>query len=144
MIKKLMALTLCGMAFGSLMNVFVCIIGVLVTGSEDFLTQTQTGYVSQAIIGMIVGIGWSVPALVYKIEKFSFKLKVLIHMGTGFVVFLPLATYAGWIPTQAGVGVAILSLVLMVAVAFIIWAGFYFYNKDQAKTINKKIKEISK
>ena len=142
--KKIMVLTVSGMALGCLMNVFVCIVGVLITGSEDFLTQTKTGYVAQAITGMIVGIGWSVPAIVYQFEKISLKLKVLIHMGTGFLVFFPLASYAGWIPTEAGMGAVIVSLIFMVGFAFLIWAGFYFYSKDQAKIMNQKIREMSK
>jgi len=92
------------------------------------------------ICGMLVGVGFVLPSMVYENERLAMWLRVLIHMGIGFVVFFITASYAGWIPVESGTGATILFIVMTTATSFLIWTVFYLYNKSIAKKINEQLR----
>lgn len=50
----------------------------------------------------------------------------------------------GWIPTDKGIGAALITIAGEIAVAFIIWVIFYIHQKNLAKEMNRRIEELSK
>jgi hypothetical protein len=98
-------------------------------------------YIRSAICAMIVGVSFFVPTLVYYNDALPMGIRVLIHMGTGLIVYFPSAFIAGWIPISLGVGIIILDIVVMLVIAWIIWLCFYLSNKSMAKRINERIRE---
>lgn len=124
-----------GISWGCTIMVLIGIIFVLF-GQSPFVGEN---YIFQAVCAMIVGIGYSVPSIVYENEQLSLGMKFLIHMGTGSIIYFPIAYFAGWLPTQMGRGVMILCVIFMIAISFLVWLGFYLYYKRECKNINKAI-----
>ncbi len=137
--KKAIIYTLLGIAMGCTIAVIVLLIGIAIN-EEAFFTMTGGEFTTQMICGMLVGVGFVLPSMVYENERLAMWLRVLIHMGIGFVVFFITATYAGWIPLESGTGATILFIVMAIATSFLIWTVFYLYNKSIAKKINEQIK----
>lgn len=100
---------------------------------------------TKMVIGsVIVGIGFGVPTVVYNSEKLPMPVKVLIHMGTGCVIYTIVAYAVGWFggaatPVQ---GLAIAGIQLVVA--FVIWFCFNSYYRKEAKQMNEKIQAMKK
>lgn len=100
---------------------------------------------TKMVIGSaIVGIGFGVPTVVYNSEKLPMPVKVLIHMGTGCVIYTIVAYAVGWFGGSAtpvqGLAIAGIQLV----VAFIIWFCFNSYYRKEAKQMNEKIQAMKK
>lgn len=62
-------------------------------------------------------------------------------MGVGISIYLVCSFYAGWLPVDRGILVITSYIIIIIAVSFIIWTGFYIYNKNEARKINKKLQE---
>ncbi len=101
-------------------------------------------YTKMVIGAMLVGIGFSVPSLVYDSEKLSQVEKILIHMGIGCTVFIAVAFSVGWIPVEAGWKVCALTIVGYLLFAFTVRFFCSRYFRREAKQINEKIQKIQK
>ena len=100
-------------------------------------------FTKMAIGSVIVGIGFSVPSLIYKNSKIPYGLQILIHMGIGCSVMLITAFCVGWIPTSLGIKGILISIVVEIISAFIIWFAFSLYYKQEATKINKQIDKLN-
>ena len=107
----------------------------------DYAASITHNFIAQAIGSMIVGVGFCVPALVYDSKKLPMGLKVLIHMGIGFVIYFIVAFSLKWIDFKYGIAAVTTTIIIAVAVSFLIWLCFYLYYKREAKLLNDKIKE---
>ena len=137
--KQVIIYTLRGIVMGC--TIFI-IIGIAFDIAYNGSFNMNSWYFTKMAVGsMITGIAFNLPALVYKTEKLSIGLKILIHMGIGLATYIGVAFYVGWIPVQAGAWMAAIAVASAILVSFIVWAGFYFYYKNEAKKINAKIKE---
>jgi CDP-diglyceride synthetase len=137
--KKAIFLTLLGIAMGCTIAVIILLVRIAISG-EAFFAMTGTEFTTQMICGMLVGVGFVLPSMVYENERLAMWLQVLIHMGIGFVVFFITASYAGWIPVESGTGATMLYIGIAIAFSFLIWTVFYLYNKSIAKKINEQLK----
>ena len=135
---KIVKMILNGIAWGCTICTFVMLIGAAAVG-DDFLALNAKQFIKQAIGSMIVGIGFTVPCLIYNANRLSRVLQTLIHMGIGFAVYLPIASYLGWLPTDYGVGMLVLSLVIAVVFYFVIWLFYYLHNRKEAARLNEKL-----
>ncbi len=100
-------------------------------------------YTKMVIGAVAVGVGFSVPALIYESEKLSYGIKVLIHMGIGCVILLVTGFAVGWIPREQGIPACVLAAGAQIAVAIVWWAGYTWQFKRMAKKMNDKIKEMN-
>ena len=100
-------------------------------------------FTKMAIGSVIVGIGFSVPALIYKSPKIPYGLQILIHMGIGCSVMLITAFCVGWIPTGLGIKGILISIIIEMISAFIIWFAFSLYYKQEARKINEQIDKLN-
>lgn len=139
---KIMKLLISGICWGCTICVLILMIGAATVG-DSFLDMGADYFIRQAIASMIVGIGFSVPTLIYDKESISRKVQTLIHMGIGFLVFFPIACYFNWIPVSFGLGAILLSVVIALVTFFIIWYGYYLYYKKEAKKMNQKLEKLS-
>lgn len=98
-------------------------------------------YTKMAVGSMAVGIGFSLPSMVYRSRHLPFAMKILIHMGIGCTVMLVTAAYVGWIPFESGWKISLFSILCEVVIAFLIWLGFSRHYKKLAVQMNEKIKE---
>lgn len=134
---KLLKMIFQGITWGCTicMIILVCIAAVnKVTFSMDSML-----FIKHAIGSMIVGMGFTVPSLIYDKKNLGILLQTLIHMGCGFGIYLPIACYLGWIPVSLGWQMVILPLTCALVFSFSIWYGFFLYYKHEAKKINEKL-----
>lgn len=98
---------------------------------------------SKMVIGtIIVGIGFSVPALIYENANLPYTMKVLIHMGIGCTVLMITGYIVGWIPMKYGWIGCIVSILLELLAAFVLWLMFALYYRKIAKKMNERLKQI--
>lgn len=139
---KIVKLILNGIAWGCTVSVFVIMFGCVITG-DDFLVKTSEGFIRQSIASMIVGIGFVVPTLVYYNRSLSRWIQILIHLGIGFIIYLPIAVYLGWIPINLGPKMALLSILFAVIFSFAVVLVYFIYYKYEADKMNRKIDRLN-
>ncbi len=136
--KKVIGMSLFGIALGC--TIFT-IVGVFfdITYQGNF-SLLNWSYTKMAIGAMLVGVGFTTPAIVYENKKLHYALKVLIHMGIGCTVFLVVAFCVGWIPVAYGWKTCAVAIAGYLLFSFFIWRCFASYSRHEAKIINEKIK----
>ena len=129
-----------GIGWGFTVLVVYLTIGVII--SSDFLASiAPDDFIKYVICSAVVGLGFSVPSLIYYNERISRILQVIIHLGSGFAIYIPVAFFAGWIPTVYGAIAVALSLLCAVVFSLLVWFCFALYYRTQAEEINRKILE---
>lgn len=129
-----------GIGWGFTVLVVYLTIGVII--SSDFLASIAPDvFIKYVICSAVIGLGFSVPSLIYYNERISRILQVIIHLGTGFAIYIPVAFFAGWIPTAYGAIAVALSLLCAVVFSLLVWFCFALYYRKQAEEINRKILE---
>lgn len=129
-----------GISWGFTILVLYLTIGVIISG--DFLANIAPDiFIKYVICSAVTGLGFSVPSLIYYNESISRGFQVLFHLGIGFVIYLPTAFLAGWIPTEFGLLPVAISLMISVVFALLVWLCFALYYRKQAQAINRKILE---
>ena len=99
--KNIIKSIVLGIGWGFTVFVVYLTIGVFI--SSDFLAGiAQDDFIKYVICSAVIGLGFSVPSLIYRNERISRGLQVIIHLGTGFAIYVPVAFFAGWIPTAYG------------------------------------------
>ncbi|MDD6202109.1 MAG: DUF3021 domain-containing protein [Lachnospiraceae bacterium] len=132
-----------GIAWGCTICMFILMTGSLIAGDE-FLAMTSERFWAQAIGSIIVGIGFTVPSIIYEQESLSRGMQTLIHMGIGFFIYFLVAFNLGWIPVEFGWQMTVLSILIAITFAFAIWFGFYLYNKKEAQKLNQQLETMKK
>ena len=135
--KRILKYTLIGIASGCTVFVILGMIFASIWGDEALLTGNR--FICYALASMVVGIGFSVPAIVYDNENLAMLFKVLIHMGTGFAIYFFIGLPLGWIPLEYGVGAAVLTVACALGTSVLIWLGFYLYRCHEAQQINRHL-----
>lgn len=138
---KLLKMILNGIAWGCTIATFIAIIGAAVAG-DSFLAITANDFIGQAVGSMIVGIGFTVPSLIYDSKKLSMGMKTFIHMAIGFFIYFITALHLNWIPVEFGSGMIAVSVLTAASFAFGIWLLFYLYNRKEAKKLNQKLESM--
>lgn len=141
--RNIVNYTFFGILWGCLVNSVINAIGSSAVGNSWFDMMTH-GYGVNLLSGIAVGIGWTLPALVYKNEKLPLGVQTFIHLTVGFSINIPLAFVMGWVPVELGRGVALTSLLIMFVFAVVVWLCFYFYCRHEAKRINQRIDALKK
>ena len=132
------------LSIGMALTIF-CLVGMFfdITNGGNF-SMEGFQFTKMVIGSAIVGIGFGVPTVVYNSEKLPMPVKVLIHMGTGCVIYTIVAYAVGWFGGSAtpvqGLAIAGIQFV----VAFIIWFCFNSYYRKEAKQMNEKIQAMKK
>ena len=131
-------------SIGMALTIF-CLVGVFfdVTYGGNFSLE---GYqFTKMVIGSaLVGIGFGVPTVVYNSERLPQPVKVLIHMGTGCVIYTIVAFCVGWFGGSVTVMQGLVIAGIQLLVAFIIWFCFMRYYKKEAQKMNEKIQAMKK
>ncbi len=100
---------------------------------------------TRMVIGSVaVGLGFGVPTVVYNSERLPLPVKILIHMGTGLVIYTVVAYSVGWIGGSATIGQGIVIAGIQLLVAFVIWFCFMRYYRKEAKKMNEKIQSLKR
>ena len=128
-------------SIGTAMAIF-CLVGIVfdVHYGGNF---SLDGYrFTKMVVGCIlVGLGFGVPSVIYKKESIPMPLRVIIHLGIGWIVYLIVAYAVGWMGATASIGQTILIICIQSAVFLLIWFLFFRHYKKEADEINKKLAE---
>ena len=120
----------------------VIMFGSAIVG-DTFLAKTSEEFIRQFLAAMIVGIGFVVPTLIYDNRNLSRWVQILIHMGIGFIVYFPIAVHLGWIPTNLGLKMTVLSVLIAIISTFVILLVHFIYYKYEADKMNQKIDHLN-
>lgn len=107
-------------------------------------TLTNWAYTKMVVGCIVVGTGFSLPALIYYNPTIPYPIKVIVHMGIGCAVFLITAFIVGWVPVQLETWKCILIVVMELALSLILWTIFAVYYKRMARKMDDKIKDLNK
>lgn len=140
MFQKIMKYLFWGIAWGCTYFVLSNLIGVLL--AEDlFLKPVTDDFVNQALGAVLVGICCGSSAIVYTFEKMAFWKKIGLHASIGLSGYFITAFKLGWVPIESSF--QIFSYILIGILIFVgIWFCFYFYNRQEAKKVNQRLKEL--
>lgn len=138
--RKIISTTALGISWGFTVLVLYMTVSSLIN-ADFFSNLTSAEFIKDVICSAITGLGFSVPTIIYGSETVSRGLQVLVHLGTGFAIYIPVAFFAGWIPAEAGFLPVVISLVISVVFALLAWMCFSLYYRKQAEKINEKIIE---
>lgn len=131
-------------SIGTAMAIF-CLVGIVfdVHFGGNF---SLDGYrFTKMVIGcVIIGLGFGVPSIVYRRDRIPMPLRVIIHLGIGWTVYLIVAYAVGWFGATAGIGQGILIVCIQSAVILLIWFLFFRHYKKEADEINKKLSEMNR
>lgn len=137
-------------AIGVLLGCFVSNINIVVLmyfGVPVLEDITAGGYLMFLIGGSVIGLGYSLPSIVYESKRLPLAAKVVIQLGVGTLVFCAVALWLGWMPSPIGEnGAAIFGLyiIIAIAVAAAIWFVFWLWYRREAKLINARLAELQK
>ena len=139
-IKDLLKSTV--ISIGMALTIF-CLVGVVFDiGYKGSFSLDHYRFTKMVIGCVLVGLGFGVPAIVYRKDNLPMPVRVLIHMGIGCVVYTVVAYAVGWISGVSSPGQGILIAVIQLAVAFLIWVLFMRYYRAEAKQMNDKIQAM--
>lgn len=129
-------------SIGMAMTIF-CLAGIVFDiGSKGNFSLDHYRFTKMVAGCVLTGLGFGVPAIVYRKESLPMPVRVIIHMGTGCVVYTVTAYAVGWIGGSATIGQGIMIALVQLAVAFFIWFLFLRYYRAEAKKMNDKIQEM--
>ena len=132
-----------GISTGIALGIF-CFVGMifdLYYGGNFSLSGYQF---TKMVVGcVVVGWGFGVPAVIYRKENMPMPIRVVIHMGSGCVIYTLVACWVGWIDLEAALagnrddgcpaGSSISDLVF-----------FLLHYRREAKEMNERIQEMKK
>jgi len=134
-------------SIGIALTIF-CIIGIVFDVTLGGTFSLEDYRFTKMIAGcVLVGLGFGVPTVVYNSERMPYPLKVIIHMGIGCAVYLPVAYFVGWFGPvsifKSPVQVAVI-VTVQIAIAFVIWMFFALYYRKEARKMNERIQAKKK
>ena len=124
-------------SIGIALTVF-CITGMVFDISYDGNFSLDNYQFSKMVIGcLIVGLGFGLPTMIYHKDTLPMPFKIIIHMGTGCIIYTIVAYTVGWIGGTSSILHGIIAAIFQIALAFIIWGGFMLhYRNDVRKMID--------
>lgn len=141
-IKLVIKYILYGISLGCTFFVIMCL-SYSIWGGEDILMLVSKDFTRQSIGAMIIGIACGSITIIYQFERPSYFLKILIHFSVGMGVFYPIAISLGWIPFYPDrIILTVLQFLFSCGIFMAIWSCFYLFNRNEAKRINKRLREL--
>ena len=109
---------------------------------KNLIKNTITSIGIALTIFCITGLGFGLPAMIYQKDNLPMPFKIIIHMGTGCIIYTIVAYTVGWIGGTSSILHGIIAAIFQIALAFIIWGGFMLHYRNDVRKMNEKIKEL--
>ena len=110
--------------------------------SEGNFSLDHYRFTKMVIGSMIVGMGFGLPTFIYQKDSLPMPVRVIIHMGTGCIIYTLVAFAVGWMGGSGSIWKGIIAAAGQIAIAFLIWYLFMRYYRKEAKRMNDRIQEI--
>lgn len=141
-IKLIIKYILYGISLGCTSFVIMCLF-YFIGGNQDLLELIFKHFAKHSIGAMIIGIACGTTAIIYQFNRPCVFVKIIIHFCIGIGVFYPVAIYLDWIPFYPNkVIFTILQFLFSCSIFLTIWLCFYLFNRNEAKRINQRLKEL--
>ena len=129
-------------SIGMSLTIF-CLTGMIadIIGGGNF-TLDHYRFTKMVIGSIIVGLGFGLPTFIYRKDSLPMPIRVIIHMGTGCIIYTLVAFAVGWMGGTGNIAKAIVAATVQIAVAFLIWYLFMRYYRREAREMNKRIQEM--
>ena len=141
-VKKVINYLFLGISWGCTFFVFTCLIGYLISGPA-FLAPVVNNFPRQVLGAVFVGIACGSTRIVYRIDRLSLGIQILIHFTLGMSGYFLAAFFLGWIPLE-NKWYMITFIILGVLIFTAIWSIFFFYNRREARKMNERLKELNR
>ncbi len=129
-------------SIGMAMTIF-CLAGVVFDiGYKGNFSLDNYRFTKMVIGSLLVGLGFGIPTIVYENENLPMPVRVIIHMGTGCIVYTIVAFAVGWIGGAATLTQGILIAAVQFAIAFIVWSLFMSHYRKEAEKMNDIIQKM--
>jgi len=129
-------------SIGMALTIF-CLVGIVFDiGYGGNFSLENYRFTKMVVGSLLVGVGFGVPTIVYNKESLPMPIRVIIHMGTGCVVYTLVAYAVGWYGGSATVIQGIIIAGIQLLVAFVIWFCFMRYYRREAKKMNEKLQAM--
>lgn len=140
MIEYIKKYVMYGIGFGSFLVVLNLMVAQLLGWEENF--QMLTKNFTQNALGMIlITVVFYVLNIVYHIKRFNFMTQVGLQLGGGIVFGFMISIFLGWNALNNDYVSLIIAFGNFSLIAVLYWLISYLYNWNEARKINKKIKE---
>lgn len=141
-VKLVIKYILYGISLGCTFFVIMCL-SYSIWGGEDVLMMIFKDFTRQSVGAMIIGIACGGTSVIYQFHRPSVFWKIMIHFCIGMGVFYPMGIYLGWIPFYPDrIILTALQFLFSCGIFMIIWFCFYLFNRNDAKKINKRLREL--
>lgn len=141
-VKLVIKYILYGISLGCTSFVIMCL-SYFIGGGQDLLTLIVNDFARQSIGAIIIGIACGTTAIIYQFNHPCILIKIIIHFCVGMGVFYPVAIYLGWVPFYPDkITFTILQFLFSCGIFMAIWFCFYLFNRNEAKRINKRLREL--
>ena len=110
--------------------------------SEGNFSLDHYRFTKMVIGSMIVGMGFGLPTFIYQKDSLPMPVRVIIHMGTGCIIYTLVAFAVGWMGGSGSIWKGIIAAAVQIAIAFLIWYLFMRYYRKEAKRMNDRIQEM--
>jgi len=129
-------------SIGMALTIF-CLVGIVFDiGYGGNFSLENYRFTKMVVGSLLVGLGFGVPTIVYNKESLPMPIRVIIHMGTGCVVYTLVAYAVGWYGGSATVIQGMIIAGIQLLVAFVIWFCFMRYYRREAKKMNEKLQAM--
>lgn len=129
-------------SIGMALTIF-CLVGIVFdVGYGGNFSLENYRFTKMVVGSLLVGLGFGLPTIVYNKESLPMPIRVVIHMGTGCVVYTLVAYAVGWYGGSATVIQGIIIAGIQLLVAFVIWFCFMRFYRKEAKKMNEKIQAM--
>ena len=143
-IKLIIRYLFYGVSLGCTSFVFMCL-SFFVGGGTDILDQIFKDFARQSVGAMIVGIACGGTTIVYQIRRLPGLVKTGLHFCVGMGVFYPTAIILGWIPFYPdNIAYTAIQIFFSCCIFMAIWFCFYLFNRNDAKKINQRLRELER
>lgn len=105
-------------------------------GFENFISNPLIFVIGH----FIIGLGFFGTAIVYEINRLSFRLKLIIHVIVGIGLFLLVSFNLGWGIVESPTSL-MLNIAVYIGVIFVVWVVLYLRDKKEVEEINKTLRE---
>lgn len=141
MIKTMFSNTL--MAIGISFTLFCIIAMGFDIGYGGEFALHDYGFTKMVVGALIIGIGFGAPTVVYSSDRLPMPMKVIIHMGTGLIIYFIVASYEGWMGDGSSTIRTFGIVVCQIAITFGVWAAFMLHYRREAKRMNDAIQKMN-